>query len=65
MLSNISREAEAVAAHTLIAENWRNTLDLIMADPVSDQTHIEDLVTATHKPSDMVCTLQKSGFDYF
>ena len=37
ILSNISVEAEAVAAHALIAENRRKIADFTMADPVANQ----------------------------
>ena len=54
-MSNVSVEAEAVAARALITENRRNILDLTM-DLVANQAQIEDLVKANCKLSDMVYT---------
>ena len=65
ILSDISVEAEAVAAHALMAENRRKTADLTVADPATNQAAIEDLVKANRNLAEMVCTLQTDAFDYF
>ena len=55
-------EAEAVAARALISRNRLKVADLTMADPVANQTQIDDLVMATCKLSDTISTLQKDAF---